>query len=350
MNPQGVEIRPIGAEHDGERDEFVRAAPDSGPFHLSHWRRVIGEVFGHSPRELGAFRDGRLVGVLPLIRVPSLLGRANHVSVPYGTYGGPLALEPEISQALVRRALERAREEGVGRLELRYQHPPGELEGFVASDLYWTFLRDLPEDPAEVLARMPKKARAEARKAAERHGLRLVEGRWYVDDLYRMFLENKRALGSPALPARLFHALLETYGDGATVHLVVRERRPLAAVMSFLYRDTLIAYYSGTAPGADRNYSASNFMYMALQTWAAERGFRRFDFCRSRGDSGAFRFKQHQGFEPQPLPYRYALVRAKGLPSFTPSNPRTRILRDAWSRLPSSVVGRISPLLARYLG
>ena len=75
--------------------------------------------------------------------------------------------------------------------------------------------------------------------------------------------------------------------------------------------DTLIAYYAGTQPGADRTVSASNFMYMALQEWAVERGFRRFDFCRSRVGSGAFDFKRHQGFEPTQLHYCYHLARSR---------------------------------------
>ena len=90
-------------------------------------------------------------------------------------------------------------------------------------------------------------------------------------------------------------------------------------------------------------------MYMALQEWAVERGFRHFDFGRSRKDSGAFKFKTNQGFEGRPLYYRYHLVRDRGLPSFNPSNPRTAVLRNAWSRMPIWAVRPLSDRLARYL-
>jgi len=240
-----------------------------------------------------------------------------------------------------------AERRGVRYLELRYLDDPGlELPG---SELYWTFLRELPTDPAAVLSAMPKKSRAEARKARNRHGLELSQGRWYVEDLYRLFLLNKHTLGSPALPPAHFHRLCDELQDDVFVHLVHREKEPLAAVMSFAFGDTLIAYYAGTAPQADRAYSASNFMYMALQEWAVERGFRVFDFSRSRGDSGAFRFKVHQGFEPRQLNYRYHLVRGAALPSFTPSNPKTALLRKTWSRLPLGVARRLSGRLSRYL-
>lgn len=352
-----VEIR-FGSEADDvERDAFVHAHPRGTLFHDSRWRRVVNRVFGHLGREVIARRDGRIVGVLPMMRVSALPSGANLVSMPYAVYGGPLGEDLAIEQALVDQAVAEARQLGVGRLELRSREPLGEVLGateqararFQGSTLYHTFIRDLPEDPAEVLQRMPKKARAEARKARNRHKLELVEGRWYVDDLYRMFVENKRQLGSPALPADLFRQLLSFFGNDAYVHLVRRGRDPKAAVMSFAFEDTLVAYYSGTLPGADREVSASNFMYMALQEWACERGFTKFDFCRSRGDSGAFQFKVHQGFEPAPLDYQYLCVRKQGLPGLTPSNPRTKILRDVWSKLPRGAVEMLSPAISRYL-
>ncbi len=349
MSEPAVLIRSLVSADDERRDAFVATHPRGTTFHTARWRRAIERVFGHAPRELGAFDGERLVGVLPLVRTPSILGRSNHVSVPYATYGGPIGEQPSIEAALVARAIAVARSEGVGRLELRCASDPPPNPGLVPSDLYWTFRKTLPMRVEDVLAGMPKKARAEARKARERHGLRLVEGTWYLDDLYRLFIRNKRLLGSPALPVGLFEALRDELGARLLVHLVVRERQPLSAVMSFVHGSTLVAYYSGSAPDVDRDFSASNFMYMALQEWCVAAGLQTFDFCRSRGDSGAFRFKEHQGFKPEPLPYRYALIRAKGLPSFTPSNPRTRGLRQAWTHMPLIVVEKLAPVLSRYL-
>jgi FemAB-related protein (PEP-CTERM system-associated) len=335
------------AGEDARRDAYVKAHARGTFFHLAGWRKVVERVHGHEPLELYAWRGERLVGVLPLMLCRTLLGGRQLVSMPHATYGGPLGDEPAIERALVEEAQRLGRELGVGYLELRCQDDPG-LE-LVPNTLYCTFLRDLPTDKEQVLARMPKKARAEARKARDKHGLELSQGHWYVDDLARMFLLNKHALGSPGLPVAHFKALLEEHERAVHVHLVRQGGTPLAAVMSFVYGDTLIAYYAGTRPGADRAVSASNFMYLALQEWAVERGLRRFDFCRSRVDSGAFEFKRHQGFEPQPLHYRYSLVRKKSVPSFTPSNPRTKLLRSAWSKLPIWLARPLSDRLASYL-
>ncbi|MEX1023545.1 MAG: FemAB family XrtA/PEP-CTERM system-associated protein [Planctomycetota bacterium] len=343
-----LRVERLGVEHDTLRDAFLRSHPKSTFFHQSRWERAIERVFHHVPETLGAYRGDRLVGVLPLMECRTLRGRRNLISMPYAVYGGAVANDPGVERALVESAKLRAEELAAGQLELRWMAEPRDY-GMTPTSLYATFLRDLPDSPEKVLAQMPKKSRAEARKARERHGLELVEGRWYSDDLARLFLENKHNLGSPALPARHFHALNDVFGDDVTVHLVRQGREPVAAVMSFAWAGTLIAYYAGTRQGADRAVSASNFMYLSLQEWAVERGFRVFDFCRSRADSGAYRFKVHQGFEPRPLHYRFHLVRNRHTPSFTPSNPKTRILRETWAKLPTWVVRPVSDRLSRYL-
>jgi FemAB-related protein (PEP-CTERM system-associated) len=332
---------------DARRDAYVRAHPRGTFFHLSGWRRVVERVHGHDALDLCAWRGERLVGVLPLMLCRGFLGERRLISMPFATYGGPLGDEPEVERALVERARLQAEELAAGYLELRCLQDGG--LGLVPSSLYSTFVRELPKEAAQVLARMPKKARAEARKARDKHRLELSSGHWYLEDLERMFLLNKHALGSPGLPAAHFRAILEQFERAVFVHLVRQGGTPLSAVMSFAHGDTLIAYYAGTRPGADRDFSASNYMYMALQEWAVERGFARFDFCRSRVGSGAFEFKRHQGFEPQPLYYGYHLVRRRRPPSFTPSNPRTALLRSTWSRLPPWLARALSERLARYL-
>lgn len=349
-----LEIRPALPAEAEARDALIRSHSEGSFFHLSAWQRVVQEIFGHRPQDLYAWRGEDLVGVLPMMLCPSLSGRRNLISMPYAVYGGPVGSSPEVDAALVVAAGELGKKLHVRRVELRTRRAPS-FEGLpgapalVPGSLYVTFERELPLEVEGVLAGMPKKARAEARKARKQHELQLAHGVWFVDDLYRLFLRNKRQLGSPGMPPSLFYKMVAEFGTDCEVHLVRRGKEALAAVMTFAYGDTLMAYYSGTAEGADRAYSASNFMYMALQEWAVERGFRRFDFGRSRRDSGAMAFKRRQGFEAVDLDYRYLLVRSKELPSFTPSNPKTALLRNTWSKLPPWLVQRLSASLARYL-
>lgn len=344
-----IEVRAAAPGTDGERDDFVRAHGGGTIFHLSSWRRAVERAHGHVPCDLLAWRGGSLAGVLPLMRCAGPpFSRPDLVSVPYGVYGGPLAGDVAAARALVGAAIELGRRGRAGRVELRCVEDPL-VEGLAASSLYATFVRDLPAEVALVMKHMPKRARAEVRKATEQHGLELEEGRRFLPDLARLFGESKQRLGSPGLPLAWFEALARDLGEGAVCHAAVRRGEIVAATMSFVFRETLTFYYIGTSAEANRVFNATNFLTTRLQEWAVARGLGRFDLSRSRVGTGAYSFKEHQGFLPKPLAYRYALISSRGLPALTPSNPRTKVLRDAWARLPGWLARALSSRLSRYL-
>ncbi len=342
-----TDVRRFDAGHDAERDAFVRASPHGSVFHLSGWRRAVERTFDHEPRDLVATDAGRIVGVLPLFLCRSPLGKKHLISTPYGVYGGPAGATSEVERALVDAAIAMAKSERAGRLELRCREDPS-LD-LVPSDLYATFVQDLPATSAEVMTRMPKRARAEVRKAIEAHGLVMSQGAWYLDDLFEMFSISKQSLGSPGLPKAWFESLQRELGDACVVHLARTREKPVAATMSFVFGDTISFYYIGTIPDANRTHNATNYLVTRLQEWGVEHGLKRFDLGRSRVGSGPYEFKKHQGFEPTPLHYRYALVKSKKLPSFNPSNPKTEKLRELWSKLPTWAAKKLSTPMMRYL-
>ncbi|MDZ4772683.1 MAG: FemAB family PEP-CTERM system-associated protein [Planctomycetota bacterium] len=342
-----VEVRRFEAHSDAARDEFVRGSASASVFHLSGWRRAVERVFGHDARDLIAWRENKIVGVLPLFSCSSPFGKRHLISTPYGVYGGPVGTDREVEKALADAAVAMAKADGVGRLELRcFQDPGLALE---PSSLYATFIQPLPPTAEEVWTRMPKRARAEVRKAIEKHSLVLTQGDWYLDDLFEMFHHSKKGLGSPGLPKKWFQALTQELGDAAVIHLARTPEKPIAATMSFLFRDTIYFYYVGTILDANKNFNATNYLVTRLQEWAVERGYKHFDLGRSRVDSGPYEFKKNQGFEPTPLHYRYALVKSATLPTFNPSNPKTEKFRNTWSKLPTWVTKPMSSALMRYL-
>ena len=240
-----IEVRRATRDDAPAIDAWASRSDRATFFHRPVWSRAVEAQFRHGDRSLVALRGGDVVGALPLSLVRGLRGGRDLVSTPYGVYGGPAGDDADVERALFAAAEADAVSLGVGRLELRCLEERG-LD-LPTTDLHATFIKDLPEDPADVLKGMPKKARADARKARKSHGLTLHEGRWYAADLARLFHRNKRSLGSPALPDAWFGRLLDDLGDRVTVHAVKRDGETLSAVMSFLFRDQVLAYYSGTA-------------------------------------------------------------------------------------------------------
>src|SRR5690349_10778236 len=74
-----------------EWDDFARGQIGYTHFHRLRWRTVMQRAFGHQCLYLAA-RDaaGALVGVLPLVRVRSVVFGHYLVSMPFLNYGGPI--------------------------------------------------------------------------------------------------------------------------------------------------------------------------------------------------------------------------------------------------------------------
>jgi hypothetical protein len=83
---------------------------------------------------------------------------------------------------------------------------------------------------------------------------------------------------------------------------------------------------------------------------AAARGFRLFDFGRSKLGTGACAFKQNWGFAPEKLHYRYKLRPGTSIPDYNPLNPKYRLMIAAWKRLPLPLAGLIGPHIVRGIG
>ncbi len=83
---------------------------------------------------------------------------------------------------------------------------------------------------------------------------------------------------------------------------------------------------------------------------ACEKGYKVFDYGRSKVDTGSYSYKKHWGFEPVPLAYQYQLIKATELPNLSPANPKYRKKIEMWRKMPFPLTKVIGPPLAKYLG
>src|SRR5690606_15025631 len=75
-----------------EWNDFVASHRDGTIYHCYRWASLIREIFGHQSHYWCARdADGRIQGVLPLVRLRSRLFGDYQVSMPYFNYGGVLA-------------------------------------------------------------------------------------------------------------------------------------------------------------------------------------------------------------------------------------------------------------------
>ena len=327
-------------------DRFVFSASQGTFFHRVGWHGIFKNIFRLEPHYLLAERDGHLVGVLPLVLQRSLLFGKALIAAPFCVEGGPAALDNDADAALTDAALRLQDQTGAQYVEFRSSH--AHHPGWTArKDLYATFAGPITSDNNANLLSVPRKQRAVIRKTLE-SGL-TSEADVGVDRLFAVYSESMRNLGTPVFSKRYFSALKQVFGNDCDIVVIKDGAEVISAVLNFYYKDTVLPYYGGGRFSARRN-GANDFLYWEVIRRAAERGYTRFDFGRSKVGTGAFAFKKNWGFEPCWLEYEYHLRPGATLPDKNPLNPKYSLLIEAWKRLPLPVANLIGPFLVRGLG
>lgn len=339
-------VRAAAADDEAAWDAFVGACPEATFFHRWGWRRVIERSFGHRTHYLVAEAGGDVRGVLPLVHVKSRLFGNALVATAFCVYGGPAAVDDGAREALAAAAVARADALGVDHLELRCRAPQGR-DWPTKSALYATFRKPITGDPEADMKAIPRKQRAMVRKGIAAGLTGVVDGD--ARRLHAVYAESVHRLGTPVFPMRYFAALKDEFGEDCELLTVLDDDRPVAAVMSFYFRDEVLPYYGG-GTGAARGLAANDFMYWEVMRRAGARGCRLFDFGRSKRGTGAFSFKKNWGFAPEPLHYQYYLRTRDAIPEINPLNPKYRLAVALWKRMPLALANGLGPWIVRGLG
>lgn len=356
-----LEVRDLDEQSERAWELYVDRHPEGTLFHTLLWRDAVREAFRHRARYLAAWRGETCVGVFPLMQVGSYLAGTILVSVPYAVYGGSLADDAEAHAALLDRAREMAAQLKAQWIDIRSVTP--QWPDLPVVRRYVTFRKRLPNEPGRVLNSLPRKARAAARQARELHRLEASFDDAHLDTVWSLYSRSMRRLASPNYPLKFFRYLVEhtppmrsgdrtaaeTHRLGHTVQLVRYKGQAIAGLVSFVYRGTLMPYFSGCDDSYEKTHP-NNFMYLTAMEQGVETGCREFDFGRSRVDNaGAYNFKRFQGFEPTPLHYQYYVPDGGREPDLHPDNAKLSLARRVWPRLPLAVTRPLGSWLARSI-
>jgi FemAB-related protein (PEP-CTERM system-associated) len=331
-------------------DDYVQRHDGGTAFHRTAWSRAVERGCGQTAHYLVARRDGAVMGLLPLTEVHSpLFGRAL-TSAGFAVGGGPIADDAAIVDNLADEGWALATRLSCPSLELRGGATPSGAGWHVENGTYAGFVRPIAvDDEAELLA-IPRKQRAEVRRALTFDlGVRTGVADRDRADHYAIYAESVRNLGTPVFPRSLFDAVIDTFDGDADILTVSHEGRPLSSVLSLYHKGVVMPYWGGGTRDA-RTWRANDMMYYALMRHARGRDCTAFDFGRSKFGTGAFAFKKNWGFEPQPLGYAIRTADGQEPRQINPMSPRYRLQVAAWQKLPLPVANRIGPWIARGLG
>ncbi len=327
-----------------EWDAFVRGAESWTHPHLHGWRDVVADVFGHDCPYLAARGpDGRLSGVLPLVRVRSVLFGDFLVSVPFLNYGGALGEAPAV-RALTEEAARLADAEGVDLLELRSR--TSQPLGLSVSHRKITMVMDLPED-AEVLWKdLDSKVRSQVRRPRKAE-MSAAVGPEQLDAFYRVFSQHMRDLGTPVMPRAFFQAVADRFGEDVRFAAVYTEGgKPVAVGCALRWADELELTWASDL--FDYRRDAPNMLlYWTLMERAIEEGCRTFNFGRCTPGSGTHRFKSQWGSRDEQLHWYQHGEGADATPS--PDDGAYAWGPKVWRKLPLPLANLLGPRIVKYI-
>ncbi|ADM10159.1 hypothetical protein PB2503_10539 [Parvularcula bermudensis HTCC2503] len=343
----GLTIRRAGPEDAQRWDDYV--ATSGSFFHRWGWGAAAQSVYGHEAVYLLAERGGRIVGGLPLIdRRSCLLGRAL-ISVGFTTGGGVLAERQSDGLALLEAAEGEARDRGAGYIELRSPFGTADLWA-EKTDIYEGFETAIISDEADRLKSIPRKKRADIRKAiaAAKNGDLTLSHNEDLGLFWQHFAIAQRDLGTPVFPARWLTSLKAAFGEDMSCTIIRSNDAPLAGVVTYRHRRTYHLYHAFVSPAARRTH-AGDYLYWSMMGKAASEGIETFDLGRSKRGTGSHAYKTYWGFVPQPLIYQYRMMNGGPLPNVNPHNPKFALFAAGWKHLPLPVARHLGPVLAGHL-
>jgi serine/alanine adding enzyme len=372
-------------------DHYVTLHPDSTLYHLSGWKNIIENTYGHSTYYLIAKREFRMdanyqngtnlfdsknppertntniVGVLPLVHLKHFLFGNSLVSIPFFDLGGVLADDDDVAKVLILEALNIAKRLMVDTIELRHLNP---LSWLNSNDLQvltcnlksgnhnWAahthshkvrMILDLPDSSEVLIASFKAKLRSQIKKPAK-DGLCSKSGALeLLDDFYNVFSINMRDLGSPVHSKRLINNVLKEFSGRAKIIIIYKDKKkPIACAMMISFKETLENPWAS----ALREYSPMSpnmLLYWKMLEYACDNGFKKFDFGRSSPYEGTYRFKAQWGAYPMPLNWQYLSVNRK--PGESNLSEKTKYSKAIkyWQKMPVHLTKILGPIIRKNI-
>jgi FemAB-related protein (PEP-CTERM system-associated) len=301
-------------------------------------------VFRHMCVYLEARDDrGRLAGVLPLVRVRSVLFGHYLVSMPFLNYGGPLGND-ETVRALAEHAAGLARAGGVRLLELRSARKlPIDLP---VSHRKITVLLDLPGSSEVLWKQLDAKVRSQVRRP-QKEGIAVRFGPDQVGPFFDVFARHLRDLGTPTQPRLLFSTIAELFGECVWFGCAYHAERPVACGCGFRWDNEFEMTWASSLNAYNR-LAPNMLLYWSFMERAICEGVRVFNFGRCSPGAGTHRFKRQWGSRDEPL-WWYDLASRNGATTPSPTDSSYAWGPRLWKHLPERVATALGPRIVRYI-
>ena len=334
--------------------ELLERHPKASVFHSPGWLEALHRTYGyHLDVVTTSPPKGELENGLVFCKINSWLTGRRMVSLPFSDHCEPLVDSPETMKLLVCSLERDLANEHWKYIELRPLICDGfDREAEMSLAMSETFLihkLDLRPDLTRLFQSFHKSCVQRKIHRAHREGLTYEEGRSesILAKFYHLLLLTRRRHQLPPQPLIWFRNLIDCLDENMTIRVVSKDSRPIAGILTLAYKNSLVYKYGCSDVKFHRLGGMAFLLWNAIQE-GRERGAYEFDLGRSEsGNVGLITFKDHWGATSSKMAYyRYPAAASSG-----PAAMRgTGIVKNAWARLPDSLLRMAGKVLYRHLG
>lgn len=328
-------------------DDYILNARRSCCYHLSGWKKIVEQSFGHETYYLLSERRGVLNGVLPLVHLKSMLFGNFFASLPYFNYGGICAEDETTARNLLKSAVLLAREKRAGHIELR--HVEETEHGLFEKREKVSMRLELPSTATELWNGFTPKLRSQIKRALKEEQYVEWGCEGQLDAFYKVFSTNMRDLGTPVYSRFFFDAILKAFPQTSWISTVyTKHGDPVASGFFIGFKKTVEIPWASSL--RTHNHTGANMLlYWKGLEYACKQGYEVFDFGRSTRGAGTYRFKEQWGARPVPLYWHYWLNDGEELPQLNPQNPKYRMAIRLWKKMPVRLANFLGPTIVKNL-
>lgn len=339
---------------DSRWEPFVATHPDGSIFHTSAWLAALRDTYGYKSLVLTTTPPRKpLENGVVFCLVDSWLTGSRLVSLPFADHCQPLVNDASELDTLLQFTRERFTRDRLRYIELRpLTRAPlssDTPEDFTRSARFAFHLLDVRPDPETLMHSFHRTSVREAIRRAKRKGITVESGRSeaLLQALYDIRLVTRRRQKLPPQPMTWYRNLVRRFGDNSTVWVAMFEGKPIAALFTIAYKQTLVFKHGGSDERFNHLGSTPYVYWHAIQ-YAKSIGATTIDFGRSDlATPGLILFKDHWGAAKSALTY-YRLSKNAGMPLVYGS--KAEFAKRIFSALPPSWLSTAGRLLYRHIG
>jgi len=334
--------------------DFLHRHPRSSVFHTAEWLTALRRTYGYEPIAITTSPPGAdLQNAVVFCSVESFLTGRRLVSLPFADHCDPLLDAATDWANMVSGLGEDLHQQSQRYIEIRPTHAI-DTAGLGLYSISSSCLHqiDLRPDLDTLFRNCHKSSTQRKIRRARREGLVYEEGRSpsILDSFYRLLLLTRRRHCLPPQPKKWFHSLIDCFGVALKIRVALKDKQPVAAVLTLRHKDTLLYKY-GCSDAQYHNLGGVHLLLWESIREAKQDGLGVFDLGRSEWNhAGLITFKDRWGAKRSELVYLRLRSSSKGC--FIPASTdwKGRIAMRMCTHLPDCILCAAGGLIYKHVG